>query len=69
MIGVGDENCAALEDGEAGMTAILTTEMFSIGVGNGCPQVSQADWHVKNTMELSLSELYKRFNHKKTERG
>ncbi|WP_078547590.1 beta-phosphoglucomutase [Litchfieldia alkalitelluris] len=61
-LGVSYENCVAIEDGEAGMRAILATEMFSIGVGNGNEWVKQANWHVTHTTELTLSNLIERFH-------
>ncbi|MFC4320434.1 beta-phosphoglucomutase [Litchfieldia salsa] len=61
-LGVPYRNCAALEDGEAGMTAILSTDMFSVGIGNGCSLVKQSNWHVENTNELTYDELKRRFN-------
>jgi beta-phosphoglucomutase len=54
------DNCAALEDGEAGMKAILSTKMFSIGIGND-NLMEKADWHVQSTEEITFSELLKRF--------
>lgn len=61
-LGVRYENCVAIEDGEAGMSAILATEMFSIGVGNGNEVVKKADWHIINTTDLTLSNLIDRFH-------
>jgi beta-phosphoglucomutase len=50
------QNCAAIEDGEAGMKAILATDMFSIGVGNSVNMFPSA-WHIDSTDELSYEEL------------
>ncbi|MGG3468779.1 beta-phosphoglucomutase [Neobacillus pocheonensis] len=54
------ENCAAIEDGEAGLRAIKATKMFSVGVGME-KEMGQADWHVMSTEEITLNELLKRF--------
>lgn len=59
-INVRPENCAALEDGEAGMTAILQTGMFSIGIGSDY-KMDKADWHVRSTEEITFQELVRRF--------
>ncbi|WP_251025899.1 beta-phosphoglucomutase [Bacillus sp. ISL-47] len=54
------ENCAALEDGEAGLTAIKKTKMFSVGIGQALEEL-KPDWHVMSTEEISYQELLKRF--------
>ncbi|WP_416150581.1 beta-phosphoglucomutase [Salipaludibacillus sp. HK11] len=54
------KDCVAIEDSEAGMQAIKSTSMFSVGVGND-PAVRTADWHVSSTKEISLKKLYKNF--------
>lgn len=59
-INIPPEKCAALEDGEAGMKAILSTKMFSIGIGKD-RLMDQADWNVDSTENISFSELLKRF--------
>ncbi|MFC0524397.1 beta-phosphoglucomutase [Pontibacillus salicampi] len=47
---------AAIEDGEAGLAAILQTPMFSIGVGEET-FLERADWHIYSSRELSLETL------------
>ncbi|HWO97023.1 MAG TPA: beta-phosphoglucomutase [Bacillus sp. (in: firmicutes)] len=59
-LGVPYENCAAIEDGEAGLAGIKKSGMFSIGVGEH-EAMKKADWHVRSTEELSLTELLKRY--------
>jgi len=54
------QNCAAIEDGEAGLKGIRETAMFSIGVGKE-EYLKNADWHVKETRELKADCLLKRF--------
>ncbi|MGJ7922684.1 beta-phosphoglucomutase [Neobacillus sp. LXY-4] len=60
-LGISPENCAAIEDGEAGMKAIKSTKMFSIGIGTN-KTVKTADWHVVNTEEITFQELLIRFD-------
>lgn len=57
---ISPENCVAIEDGDAGMKAIKSTKMFSIGVGN-VKGMENADWHVLNTSEITLEQLLIRF--------
>ncbi|MBM7704129.1 beta-phosphoglucomutase [Metabacillus iocasae] len=63
-LGVDPAQCVAIEDGEAGLRAILQTNMFSIGVGTH-EEMEAADWHVKSTEELHLEEIRKRFNERR----
>ena len=56
---VSEENCAAIEDGMAGMKAIHSTKMFSIGIGKD-PIMETADWHVVTTAEITFPELVNR---------
>ena len=58
-LGVSEENCAAIEDAIAGMEAIQSTKMFSIGIGKD-PMMETADWHVLSTEEITFRELIKR---------
>ncbi|WP_141430586.1 beta-phosphoglucomutase [Bacillus sp. 03113] len=62
-VGVCYENCAAIEDGEAGLSGILKTPMFSVGVGD-VPFMKKADWYVKSTQDLCLEGLYTQFINK-----
>ncbi|WP_078411418.1 beta-phosphoglucomutase [Priestia abyssalis] len=59
-LGISYENCIAIEDGEAGLAGIQAAGMFSIGVGEH-EAIKKADWHVRSTEEISLSELMKRY--------
>lgn len=59
-LSVPPENCAALEDGEAGMKAIKATMMFSIGIGTD-KWMDKADWHVLSTEEITFDELLRQF--------
>ncbi|GKU84423.1 beta-phosphoglucomutase [Niallia sp. NCCP-28] len=54
------KNCAAIEDGEAGLKGIMETPMFSVGVGKE-EYLKHADWHVKETQNLNLDSLLKKF--------
>lgn len=54
------KNCAAIEDGEAGLKGIMATPMFSIGVGKE-EYLINADWHVTETRELNMKRLLERF--------
>ncbi|MBC8081472.1 MAG: beta-phosphoglucomutase [Gorillibacterium sp.] len=60
LLGIPYEECAAIEDGEAGLTAILATPMFSIGVGSA-PFLATAHWNVFDCAGLHLDELRQRF--------
>lgn len=62
-LGVRYENCAAIEDGQAGLSGILRTPMFSVGIGQG-EIFKQADWQVKATEELVASTLLEKFKSK-----
>ena len=52
------EQCAGVEDAEAGVDAIRAAGIFSIGIGEAA---LAADWVVGSTAELKLDELIKRF--------
>jgi len=56
-------NCAAVEDGQAGLSGILQTPMFSIGIGRG-EVFNQADWQVDSTEELKASVLIEKFRNR-----
>ncbi|GAE37573.1 beta-phosphoglucomutase [Halalkalibacter akibai] len=56
IVGVAPAECIALEDGEAGLTAILQTEMFSVGIGIE-PFMKNADYYVESTSKLTLDGL------------
>lgn len=60
LLGVVPENCAAIEDGEAGLAAIRATPMFAVAIGNA-PFHAAADWQLPNTRGLGLTELRRRF--------
>ncbi|MGP7818307.1 beta-phosphoglucomutase [Niallia sp. 01092] len=60
LLDVEYKNCAAIEDGEAGLSGIMQTPMFSVGVGEE-DYLQKADWHVKSTKELQLESLLKKF--------
>ncbi len=59
-LGVGQENCVAIEDGEAGLTGILQTGMFSVGIGVH-EEMKKAHWHVQSTSEITYSNLVQRW--------
>jgi beta-phosphoglucomutase len=59
-LGVPYANCAAIEDGEAGLAGIKRAGMFSVGVG-AHEAMKEADWHVPSTGEITLAELLKRY--------
>lgn len=63
-LGIPYSNCAAIEDGKAGLDAIHQIPMFSIGVGDD-EYMKQADWYVDSAIELSYSKLNKLFLEKK----
>lgn len=48
--------CVAIEDGEPGLTAILQTEMFSVGVGLE-PFLKRADLYLESTGKLTIESL------------
>jgi alpha,alpha-trehalose phosphorylase len=52
-------NCAAIEDAQAGITAIRSAGMFSVGIGS---RLKGADWKITDTSELTLSELKEQFS-------
>lgn len=56
LLGVSSNRCVAIEDGEAGLTGILQTEMFAVGVGTHLA-MKKAHWQVASTEELSLKSL------------
>ncbi|QST01295.1 beta-phosphoglucomutase [Pontibacillus sp. ALD_SL1] len=55
-LGVAYKDCVAIEDGEAGLEAILSTQMFSIGVGTSS-YLSAADWTISQTSFLTLEKV------------
>ncbi|KGP72712.1 beta-phosphoglucomutase [Pontibacillus yanchengensis] len=67
QLGVKYNQCVAIEDGEAGLEAILATSMFSVGVGTAS-FLQQADWHIESTRELSLDTLQEKVNIKEEHR-
>jgi beta-phosphoglucomutase len=58
-LGVPEENCAGIEDGEAGLKALLNTKMFTVGVGAD-DYMKQAHWTISSTSKLSLEQLRER---------
>ncbi|WP_078556257.1 beta-phosphoglucomutase [Bacillus alkalicellulosilyticus] len=62
-LGVPYQQCVAIEDSEAGMKAIKSTPMFSIGIGSNT-EVKQADWHVQDTKEITYKQLVNRYDMK-----
>jgi beta-phosphoglucomutase len=50
------DNCVAIEDSWAGITAIKATPMFSVGIGNSSA-VKKADLHIPYTQDLTLKRL------------
>ncbi len=65
-INVYPSECVAIEDGEAGLSAILQTEMFSVGVGHE-PFLKKADFYIDSTERLTIESLEVALNlHNKT---
>ncbi|MER2060229.1 MAG: beta-phosphoglucomutase [Niallia sp.] len=60
-LGIDYINCAAMEDGQAGLSGILQTPMYSVGIGEG-EVFEKADWRVSSTLELKADTLLERFN-------
>ncbi|MCL6458862.1 MAG: beta-phosphoglucomutase [Gorillibacterium sp.] len=60
LLNVPYAHCAAIEDGEAGLTAVLATPMFSVGIGTA-PFLAAANWNLADTAGLKLAELRQRF--------
>ncbi|MCA1065544.1 beta-phosphoglucomutase [Rossellomorea sp. AcN35-11] len=58
-LGVDEEGCAGIEDGEAGLKALLHTNMFTVGVGAD-DYMKYAHWTTPSTRELSLKTLIER---------
>lgn len=56
LLGVPPSQCAAIEDAEAGITAIKSAGMFAVGVGEET-SLSGADLIVPNTNELTFELL------------
>ncbi|GAE26826.1 beta-phosphoglucomutase [Halalkalibacter wakoensis JCM 9140] len=61
MINVLPSQCVAIEDGEAGLTGILQTEMFSVGVGSET-SLRRADLTLSTTKELTVFTLEEALN-------
>ncbi|WP_335872460.1 beta-phosphoglucomutase [Bacillus sp. 2205SS5-2] len=64
LLGVEPRDCVAIEDGEAGLTGILATDMYSIGVGD-YPYLAKSDWSILSMKELTLSRLLVKFQQKR----
>jgi beta-phosphoglucomutase len=56
LVGVEPSECVAIEDGEAGLSGILQTEMFSVGVGHE-PFLKKADYYIDSTKKLTAASL------------
>lgn len=57
MLDVSPADCAAIEDAEAGISAIKSAGMFAVGVGQGQPMLG-ADLVVRQTSDLTLELLH-----------
>jgi alpha,alpha-trehalose phosphorylase len=57
-LGFEPEDCAGIEDAEAGVAALKSAGIFSLGIG---PAAAAADWSIETTADISLAELRKRF--------
>ncbi|OIJ11816.1 beta-phosphoglucomutase [Anaerobacillus alkalilacustris] len=67
LLNVEPINCVAIEDGEAGLTGILQTDMFSIGVGKH-EAMRKADWRVMSTDEITLNRLLHEWENKPSDK-
>ncbi|ARK32827.1 beta-phosphoglucomutase [Halalkalibacter krulwichiae] len=61
LAGADPSECVAIEDGEPGLSAILQTEMFSVGVGHE-PFLKQADLYLDSTLKLTVEALERALN-------
>ena len=59
QLGVPFANCVGVEDARAGIRAIRSAGMFSVGIGNRLSE--EADWCLPDTRALTYDELLKRF--------
>jgi beta-phosphoglucomutase len=64
-LGVPVRSCAGVEDARAGIAAIRDAGMFAVGIGTG---LTEADWTLASTSELTLEELKSRFGRHAQER-
>ncbi|MCF2647334.1 beta-phosphoglucomutase [Niallia circulans] len=62
-LGVDYANCAAIEDGQAGLSGILQTPMFAVGIGEG-EVFEKANWRVSSTLELKANTLLEKFHNR-----
>ncbi|MBM7555045.1 beta-phosphoglucomutase [Thalassobacillus pellis] len=60
QLGLSSENCAGVEDAQAGVEAIKAAEMFAVGVGDQ-KALKKADWVVEDTSQLDFKELQQKF--------
>lgn len=60
QLGVEPAKCVGVEDAKAGVQAIKRAGMFAVGIGDQ-NTLSEADWIVSAPAELSLHELYQRY--------
>lgn len=56
MLGLSVSECVGIEDAEAGIEAINSAQMFSVGVGSP-ESMKEADYIVENTADLSLESI------------
>lgn len=59
-LNVEEENCIAVEDGEAGLKAILKTKMYSIGIGTK-DYMKKAHLYLEKTEQLSLGYIKRKY--------
>lgn len=57
-LGIPPEDCAGIEDAQAGIDAIRSAGMFAVGIGTS---LAGADWRLPDTRGLTLAELSHRF--------
>ncbi|KUP04002.1 hypothetical protein Q75_16945 [Bacillus coahuilensis p1.1.43] len=60
FVGAKEEECVAIEDGLAGLTGILATNMFSVGVGP-YEYLKKANLHVEDTRQLTVELMKKKY--------
>lgn len=61
MLGLDTSECVGLEDAEAGVDAINSANMFSVGVGSPSA-MHNADYIVEDTKDLTLENILERAN-------
>ncbi|MBP3952734.1 beta-phosphoglucomutase [Bacillus suaedae] len=63
LAGVNSDECVAIEDGEPGLTGILQTDMYSVGIGQE-EHLKRANAHFLSTQELTIPSLESKLNEK-----